>query len=190
MSVIRPGTSTTTTAAASAAQQQHQQQPAEQSVSTATAASSGDTIATEDDDEEIKEYHFHVYFFQNNKDNREAAFQLRERIFKLIDAGYFQVVPRRNGFNTGPIGPHPIGSYEVWCPVEYFAKTYQWFVRNRGELSVLIHPLTKLEVSDHSDRAAWLGPAFPIDLSTLTPVLDHTPFQYPELGLGYSAKKH
>ncbi|KAG0221867.1 hypothetical protein BGW41_006464 [Actinomortierella wolfii] len=137
-------------------------------------------------DNEIKEFHFHVYWFQNNAASLASAVKLRERIQCLVDEGFFRVVPLKNGINMTPVGPHPIGSYEVWVPREDFARAYSWFVLNRGPHSVLIHPLTRDVVADHSTRAAWLGTPVPLDLSGLSP-LDHITSQYPELKLGYAA---
>ncbi|KAF9896468.1 hypothetical protein BX616_007398 [Lobosporangium transversale] len=139
-------------------------------------------------DNEIKEFHFHVYWFQTNVASYESAVKLRERILQLVKEGFFKgVVPLKNGINTVPRGPHPVGSFEVWCAREDFARCYSWFVLNRGAHSILIHPLTKQEIEDHSSRAAWLGTPVPLDLSRLTPFLEEVPSQYPELGLGYSA---
>ncbi|KAF8924238.1 hypothetical protein BGZ58_002007 [Dissophora ornata] len=138
-------------------------------------------------DNEIKEFHFHLYWFQDNGASQASAVKLRDRILQLADQGFFQVVPLKNGVNTSPRGPHPIGSYEVWCAREDFARCYSWFVLNRGPHSVLIHPLTKEEIADHSTRATWLGTPVPLDYSRLRPVIDHVPSQYPELGLGYNA---
>ncbi|KAF9160651.1 hypothetical protein DFQ26_005296 [Actinomortierella ambigua] len=140
-----------------------------------------------DYDNEIKEFHFHVYWFQNNAESHASAVRLRDRILALVDKGFFRVVPLKNGINTVPRGPHPIGSYEVWVPREDFARAYSWFVLNRGPHSILIHPLTREEVADHTSRATWLGTPVPLDVSKLTPHLDHTPSQYPELKLGYNA---
>ncbi|CAG8510761.1 18564_t:CDS:2 [Acaulospora morrowiae] len=136
--------------------------------------------------EEIKEFHFHVYFFQDNQKNRESALALREKIVELTKKGFFHPVPFHN-INFSPVGPHSIGSYEVWCPKEYFSRTYSWFLLNRGVHSVLVHPLTKEQLIDHTDRAAWMGQSVPLDLKKLPPVLKEVPKQYPELGLGYSA---
>jgi len=58
---------------------------------------------------------------------------------------------------------------------------------NRGELSILVHPLTREERSDHESRAAWLGPPFPLDLDALPPRSEDIPLQYPSLRLGYSS---
>lgn len=59
-------------------------------------------------DEEIKEFHFHVYFFQTNQENCKSAEELRDKIFKLVDQGFFHVVPLWH-INVQPIGPHTIG---------------------------------------------------------------------------------
>jgi DOPA 4,5-dioxygenase len=88
------------------------------------------------------------------------------------------------------MGPHLIGSYEIWVPIESFSDFYQWIVLNRGNLSVLVHPLTRFEVTDHTSRAVWFGDKLPLDVSVLTPELEVVPFQYPELKLGYSKYMH
>ena len=90
-------------------------------------------------------------------------------------------------FNTKPIGPHPVGSFEVWVPVEYLPKMLTFMMYKRGTLSVLVHPLGRTEIRDHTSDAMWLGPSFPLDLSPLDTSGGDDP-QYPELGLGYSRK--
>ncbi|CAG8790916.1 8791_t:CDS:2, partial [Dentiscutata erythropus] len=61
----------------------------------------------EEELEEIKEYHFHVYFFQDNKKSCEAAVALREKILELIKKGFFHPVPYEI-VNHEPRGPHTI----------------------------------------------------------------------------------
>ncbi len=46
-----------------------------------------------------------------------------------------------------------------------------------------------VQVEDHSARTMWLGPSFRIDLTVLEEDIGFAPLQYPELGLGYSAKQ-
>jgi len=48
--------------------------------------------------------------------------------------------------NLEPMGPHPVGSFEIWCPSESFASVFSYLCMNHGELSILIHPLTKEQV--------------------------------------------
>ncbi|KAI0713625.1 DOPA-like domain-containing protein [Earliella scabrosa] len=135
---------------------------------------------------EIKEWHFHIYFHQRNADEHHAALELRDAVLRLRRDGAFVAVPLFR-VNTDPIGPHPVGSYEIWCPSESFASVYSYLCLNRGNLSVLIHPLTREERRDHEIRQAWLGPSFPLDLSTLPVRSDEVPLQYPSLKLGYSS---
>lgn len=140
---------------------------------------------------EVKEYHFHLYFFQNNAKSRESAVAIRDKLTELIDQGYVTIVPQEvpGGVHAGPIGPHVIGSFEVWCPIESFARTFSWFTLNRSKHSVLVHPLTKEQLLDHSTRAVWMGQPLPLDIEIFKQdVLDHYPLEHPEYELGYSAK--
>ncbi|KAF9315105.1 hypothetical protein BG003_003477 [Podila horticola] len=112
--------------------------------------------------QEMKEFHFHTYFFQTNPDSLAAARAFRAKIAALVEQGYFKVVLQawRDGINTTPLGPHVIGSFETWD-----------------------------EIVDHTARAVWLGQSVPMDFKVLRETLDEIPLQYPELGLGYSAKE-
>ncbi|RUS29708.1 hypothetical protein BC938DRAFT_480347, partial [Jimgerdemannia flammicorona] len=104
------------------------------------------------EEEEIKELHFHVYFFQNNE-NYKSAEELREKIFKLVDKGFFHIVPLWR-VNQQHIGPGRV----VLCV---------WFLLHRGVHSVLIHTFTREARRDYHKRAAWLDSAVPLDLSQL-----------------------
>lgn len=131
----------------------------------------------------IKEYHFHTYYFQCNDESKEKALNL----YNLIkDLTAFIAIPHK--FNEEPVGPHPIGSFETWVPQESFAEAYSWFLLNRGDLSILIHPLTRDEIEDHTVRAVWMGDSLPLDGSPLSELLPEIPAQYPDLELGYSKK--
>ena len=66
------------------------------------------------------------------------------------------------GVNYEPRGPHPVGSFEVWVPQEYLPHMLTFTMYNRGDLSVLVHPLGKTEIRDHSSDAMWLGKPFPL----------------------------
>ncbi|CAG8617118.1 10218_t:CDS:2, partial [Ambispora gerdemannii] len=135
--------------------------------------------------EEIKEWHFHVYFFQNNEKSKASALVLRQKIIELTREGFFYPVP--SSVNMAPLGPHPIGSYEVWCPKEHFNRVFSWFVLHRGQHSVLVHPLTVEEIKDHTEREVWMGTPMPLDTERLHERLPQVPLQYPELKMGYSA---
>ncbi|KAI0806801.1 DOPA-like domain-containing protein [Fomes fomentarius] len=138
---------------------------------------------------EIKEWHFHIYFHQRNADEHHAALELRDAVLRLRRDGAFVAVPLFR-VNTDPIGPHPVGSYEIWVPAESFGSVFSYLSLNRGNLSILVHPLTREQVypfRDHEIRNAWLGPSFPLDLSTLPIKSEDIPLQYASLKLGYSS---
>ncbi|TFY68429.1 hypothetical protein EVG20_g3556 [Dentipellis fragilis] len=143
-------------------------------------------------DSEIKEWHFHIYFHQHNAEEHHAALELRDAVLRLRRDGAFVAVPLFR-VNLSPIGPHPVGysgSYEIWCPSESFASVFSYLCINRGELratSVLVHPLTREERKDHDTRKAWIGPSFPLDLSTLPVESETVPLQYASLKVGYSS---
>ncbi|GMI12135.1 hypothetical protein TrRE_jg2267 [Triparma retinervis] len=154
-------------------------------------------------DEPALEYHFHVYFFQNNERSVADAQRLRESIVNAVKEGDFvavchgvdeTVLPGFNStadvppVNMGPRGPHPAGSYEVWVPQEHLGLVTSHMMLNRGENSVLLHPLTRHCVEDHTGRVMWMGVQFNIDRTVLA--FDEESCdepQYPELGLGYNA---
>ena len=66
------------------------------------------------------------------------------------------------GVHYGPIGPHPVGSFEVWVPQEYLPHMLSFMMYNRGDLSILVHPLGKTEIQDHTTDAMWLGKPYPL----------------------------
>ncbi|OAX33081.1 hypothetical protein K503DRAFT_775987 [Rhizopogon vinicolor AM-OR11-026] len=93
---------------------------------------------------EVKEWHFHIYFHQRNADAHRAALDLRDAVLRLRRDGAFVAVPLFR-VNTDPIGPHPIGSYEIWVPASSFSSVFSYLCMNRGNLSILVHPLTREE---------------------------------------------
>ena len=76
-------------------------------------------------------------------------------------------------------------------PIEYFNQFYSFILFHRPEqISVFIHPLTKMEIMDHTVRACIIGDQSwlsKLDLGALQDELAEIPVQYPELKLGYSA---
>jgi len=61
------------------------------------------------------------------------------------------------GFYLDPVGPHSVGNFKVWTPKEYLADLLSFIMLNRGDLSVLLHPLGRTELDDHTSQALWLG---------------------------------
>ena len=75
---------------------------------------------------EIKEFHFHIYWLQNNGHAEKRALAFKEKLIEQVKQNHFIVVcegidekilPALKSpvpkVNRGPIGPHPCGSYEV-----------------------------------------------------------------------------
>lgn len=133
----------------------------------------------------VKEYHFHVYWDKDDRNQHESAMNLHAEIIHRASLGG-SFVAKILRINLQPVGPHPSASYEVWVPIESFALVYSFFLHNRRDLSILVHPLTRHELLDHTDRSAFLGPRKKLHLEALIKLLDDVPKQYPELGLGYS----
>lgn len=52
-------------------------------------------------------------------------------------------------------------------------------MQNHHHLSVLLHPLTRYEVIDHTDRAMFLGPSLFLDLHQLHDALPEADGCYP-----------
>lgn len=88
-----------------------------------------------------------------------------------------------------PRGPHPIGSYEVWVPQESLPAVMSFMMLNRGPLTVLLHPLTRYELEDHTLRALWLGTRVPLNFNALHEDLGSPPLQHPQFKLGYSSSE-
>lgn len=110
----------------------------------------------------IKDYHIHVYF-EAGTPSSEAAAQLREQIKKTFDQSV-----EIGRWHEQPVGPHPVGSYQVKFQPENFQKIVQWLSLNTAGLSILIHPQTGDELKDHTERALWLGQQLKLKLDIFT----------------------
>ncbi|CCM05768.1 uncharacterized protein FIBRA_08001 [Fibroporia radiculosa] len=103
-----------------------------------------------------------------NADEHQAALELRDAVLRLRRDGAFIAVPLFR-VNSDPIGPHPV---EKVCLCLQSTSVLVFTVSNR----------------DHEFRNAWIGPSFPLDLSTLPVKSEEIPLQYPSLKLGYSSE--
>jgi len=119
-------------------------------------------------------YHFHTYYFQDNRHSKEDVQKFRDLVHKEITTGSLGTCSM-NHLNLEPIGPHPIGSFETCCNVTSLGPGVSFFMKNHGKFSILLHPLTKSEVLDHSERAFWMGQKLLLDFSHLSSALHKTP---------------
>ncbi|KAJ6649058.1 DOPA 4,5-dioxygenase [Pseudolycoriella hygida] len=146
-------------------------------------------------DESFLEYHFHTYFHVDDPKEVAHAIKLRNEIIANCVQKKIVAIPLHynydadnplleynndtTGLNMQPVGPHPIGSFETWVPVEYFSKAYEWFLQNRGPLSIFIHPLTKQELVDHTKRIVFMGSSYTLNTASLRELIPNFTSQYP-----------
>jgi aromatic ring-cleaving dioxygenase len=95
----------------------------------------------------IEGYHAHVYY---DPATRPAAERLREAMGSLFPV-------QLGRWHDNPVGPHPSSMYQVAFAVAEFPRLVPWLMLNRGELSILVHPLTGDDYEDHAQFALWLG---------------------------------
>ena len=96
----------------------------------------------------IGSFHTHIYF--DGPDQRETAMALREQI-----GARFRV--RLGNVHDRPIGPHARAMYQISFDVASFGNFVPWLMLNRQGLTVLVHPNTRDERSDHLVHALWMG---------------------------------
>ena len=106
---------------------------------------------------QIEGYHAHVYY---DADTKKSAARLRRR----IGARFNTVLGR---WHDEPIGPHPVGSYQVAFDPDVFAELVPWMALNREDITILVHPETGDDLADHSDHAIWLGESLTLRLERL-----------------------
>ena len=103
----------------------------------------------------ITEYHAHVYFDEATVEQAKNLCEEAGRCFQ-ISVGRF---------HQKPVGPHPCWSCQLTFKPELFGQLLPWLAFNRKGLVVFIHPDTGNNLSDHSERAIWMGEMKTLDLS-------------------------
>lgn len=102
-------------------------------------------------------YHAHIYYDSATRD-------VAERLRRALD----QRFPVRLGrWHDEPVGPHPVSMYQVAFDTDVLADLLPWLMLNRDGLSILVHPLTGDDYSDHAQFALWLGAKLPLRLEVL-----------------------
>lgn len=107
-----------------------------------------------------REFDAHIYFMISQI---EAASILRDKIkAQFKDETFFvgDVIPV-------PIGPHPLPMFEANFPQGLFTEVVLWLMKERGEFSVLVHPLSSDDYYDHTQGAMWLGKSLELNYSIL-----------------------
>src|ERR1700722_20622768 len=99
----------------------------------------------------ITEYHAHVYY--DPATSRGRAERLRER------AGAAFPQARLGRWHDELVGPHPQSMFQIAFPTEILGNFVPWLMLNRDGLTVLLHPETSDNYTDHSAPAARVGAA-------------------------------
>jgi len=89
---------------------------------------------------------------------RSRAERLRERVAERFPQA------RLGRWHDELVGPHPQSMYQIAFPREMLADFMPWLMLNRDGLTVLLHPETGDNYTDHSAHAAWFGAVLPLRL--------------------------
>ncbi|WP_154115852.1 DOPA 4,5-dioxygenase family protein [Vibrio cincinnatiensis] len=105
-------------------------------------------------------YHAHVYFDLSEQNQAQSLQQkiLAEQSGQILRL--FSLVPRL-------VGPHRKPMFEIHFS-EQQSDFIDWLDKARGELSVLIHPVSGNDINDHSEpQVRWLGAKLGVNLDKL-----------------------
>ena len=108
---------------------------------------------------EIKGYHAHIYYSPKTK---FKAGLIRE----ALDANFKGKISLGR-WRDEAVGPHTRAMYQVSFDNILFAEIVPWLALNRDGLTVLIHPESGDALSNHTDRAIWMGEMLRLNLDKL-----------------------
>ena len=114
------------------------------------------------DPSDIKDYHAHVYY--DPARSRDRAERLRLRVAELFPSA------KLGRWHDELVGPHPQSMYQIAFPIEMLATFVPWLMLNRDGLTVLLHPETGDDLTDHTAHAAWFGAVLPLRLEAFKTV--------------------
>ncbi|CAI5760047.1 unnamed protein product [Candida verbasci] len=120
----------------------------------------------------VQYYDFHVYYVAHNKTSVEESTNLRNKL--LLDFPEYcsngSILVKKLYTDDHVIGPHITHFWEAdVARPEVFIEVLSWFQLNHGNLSVLIHPQTGDDLTDHTSSALWLGDKLPLIVEHLPP---------------------
>jgi len=112
--------------------------------------------STAKDPRAITAYHAHVYY--DPAKTRGRAERLRQRIGEKFPHA------KLGRWHDELVGPHPQAMYQIAFAPDMLAEFVPWLMLNRDGLTVLLHPETGDNYTDHSAHAAWFGSVLPLRL--------------------------
>lgn len=104
----------------------------------------------------ITGFHAHVYYDANTKG-------IAEQVREGVAASFPDAALGR--WHDKPIGPHPMGSYQIAFTPDLFGSLIPWLATHRRGLTVFIHTETGDDLTDHTDNAMWMGSIEELDIS-------------------------
>ncbi len=104
----------------------------------------------------ITEYHAHIYY--DPAATRDRAERLRQRVAAEFPAA------KLGRWHDETVGPHPQAMYQIAFASALLPALVPWLMLNRDGLTVLLHPETGDDYTDHSAHAVWFGAVLPLRL--------------------------
>ncbi len=111
------------------------------------------------DPSKITAYHAHIYYDVSS--TRENAAALRDQV-----AAQFPEA-KLGRWHDELVGPHTRSMYQIAFPTGLLATFLPWLMLNRDGLTILLHPETGDDYTDHAYHAVWFGEVLPLRLETL-----------------------
>jgi aromatic ring-cleaving dioxygenase len=104
----------------------------------------------------IAAYHAHIYY--DPAKTRGRAERLRRSVAEKFPQA------KLGRWHDELVGPHPQAMYQIAFAPQLLAEFVPWLMLNRDGLTVLLHPETGDNYTDHSAHAAWFGAVLPLRL--------------------------
>jgi len=107
----------------------------------------------------IAAYHAHIYY--DPKKTRDRAGRLRERVATAFPGA------KLGRWHDELVGPHTQSMYQIAFPADLVGSFLPWLMLNRDGLTVLLHPETGDDYTDHTAHACWFGAVLPLRVEVL-----------------------
>lgn len=120
----------------------------------------------------IYSWHFHVLYWQINKEHTKGAYELRDKFIEKFEKRlgpecvslFHQDQMCMFDPDRQPVGPFLTAQWSVFFLEEDFNDIVPWVMQHRGKYDVLVHPNTGCEMEDHSWWAFWGGNPWQINM--------------------------
>jgi len=107
----------------------------------------------------VTAYHAHVYYDPSK--TRDRAEHLRKRVATEFPGA------KLGRWHDELVGPHTQSMYQIAFPTDLVGSFLPWLMLNRDGLTVLLHPETGDDYTDHTAHACWFGAVLPLRVEVL-----------------------